>query len=282
MVVIISIDGCRPDAIRQSSTPNLDQMVKDGSHTWTARTVMPSVTLPCHNSMFRSVPPERHGITSNVFTPLARPVPSLFDAAAQHGKTCGMFYNWHQLRDLAEPDSVQVNIMHANANDQSGDTLITEQAITTAKHIDLDFVFLYLGHTDSAGHDFGWMSDEYLDAVSNADRCIGRFVDALIDIRQPLDIIILSDHGGHDRGHGTDSEEDMTIPFIMYGYRCEKNFKINRAVSIMDAAPTAAHLLGIPRPPKWEGTPVLDAIRDTEQSEALKQPQKSFGLESID
>jgi hypothetical protein len=40
---------------------------------------MPSVTLPCHTSMFRGVTPERHGITTNTWTPQVRPVPSIID-----------------------------------------------------------------------------------------------------------------------------------------------------------------------------------------------------------
>ena len=44
-------------------------------------------------------------------------------------------------------------------------------------------------------------------------------------VKLPLRILLLwftADHGGHDRTHGTDSPEDMTIPFIIKG----KNFKV--------------------------------------------------------
>ena len=42
-----------------------------------------------------------------------------------------------------------------------------------------------------------------------------------------LPLWFTADHGGHDRTHGTDSPEDMTIPFIIKG----KNFKVGEKIS---------------------------------------------------
>lgn len=67
-----------------------------------------------------------------------------------------------------------------------------------------------------------------------------------------LPLWFTADHGGHDRTHGTDSPEDMTIPFIIKG----KNFKVGEKlenVSIKDIAPTVAKLLDIAPDQAWEG-----------------------------
>ena len=40
---------------------------------------MPSVTLPCHMSLFHSVDPDRHGITTNGYVPQVRPIKGMFD-----------------------------------------------------------------------------------------------------------------------------------------------------------------------------------------------------------
>lgn len=282
MVVLVSIDGCRPDALRHAATPNIDQMVKDGSVRWDARTVSPTISLPCHNSMVRSVPPSKHGITTDTFTPLARPVPSLFDVAAESGKTCGMFYNWPQLRDLAEPASVSASVMYANSHDQNGDATITDVAIASVKENELDFIFLSLGHTDWSGHEYGWMSDEYLEAINRADLCVGRMANALIELKKPIDIVLVSSHGGHDQSHGTNAPEDVTVPFLMWGYRCEKGFAIDRDVSIMDVAPTCAYLMEVPVHRSWEGVAVLEAIRDTPQSEMHHHTHHVYGLTEDD
>ena len=47
-VILISIDGMRPDGVMQCGNPFVEDMMRLGSYTLTARTVLPSVTLPCH------------------------------------------------------------------------------------------------------------------------------------------------------------------------------------------------------------------------------------------
>ena len=67
-----------------------------------------------------------------------------------------------------------------------------------------------------------------------------------------LPLWFTADHDGHDRTHGTDSPEDMTIPFIIKG----KDFKVGEKlenVSIKDIAPTVAKLLDIAPDQAWEG-----------------------------
>ena len=63
-VILISIDGMRPDGLIKCKNPYVDELKEIASYTFDARTVFPSVTLPCHMSMFHSVPPERHGTTT--------------------------------------------------------------------------------------------------------------------------------------------------------------------------------------------------------------------------
>ena len=64
-VILMCIDGMRPDGFLQCGNPFIEEMMKLGSYSLESRTVFPSCTLPCHMSMFHSVPPERHGILSS-------------------------------------------------------------------------------------------------------------------------------------------------------------------------------------------------------------------------
>ena len=104
--ILVMIDGLRPDALDQIDCPNLRSLIARGASTLTARSVMPSVTLPCHTSIFHSVPPTRHGITVNVWTPMARPLPGLVDVAKDAGKRCSFIYNWEPLRDVSRPEKL--------------------------------------------------------------------------------------------------------------------------------------------------------------------------------
>jgi predicted AlkP superfamily phosphohydrolase/phosphomutase len=55
-VILISIDGMRPDGLKQCNNSYVEKLTKIASYTFDARTVYPPVTLPCHFSMFFSVP----------------------------------------------------------------------------------------------------------------------------------------------------------------------------------------------------------------------------------
>ena len=88
-VIIISIDGMRPDGLIKCKNPYVDELKEIASYTFDARTVFPSVTLPCHMSMFHSVPPERHGTTTNTYMPQVRPINCSNKPLI--GRTCGIY-----------------------------------------------------------------------------------------------------------------------------------------------------------------------------------------------
>jgi predicted AlkP superfamily pyrophosphatase or phosphodiesterase len=58
-VVFIVLDGVRRDAIMTANCPTLNSLRERGSSTMQALSVVPSITLPCHMSVFHSVPPTR-------------------------------------------------------------------------------------------------------------------------------------------------------------------------------------------------------------------------------
>ena len=63
--VLLLVDGLRPDVLTGCGNPLAQQLIQQSYATLQARTVMPSVTLPCHMSLFHSVVPERHGVLTN-------------------------------------------------------------------------------------------------------------------------------------------------------------------------------------------------------------------------
>jgi predicted AlkP superfamily pyrophosphatase or phosphodiesterase len=178
----------------------------------------------------------------------------LFDVATRAGKRCGAFFNWGPLRDLYDPESVAVSVYVRDAHRPEGDVRVAEAACSALS--DLDFAFVYFGYVDECGHEHGWMSDEYIEAVENADRCVA----AVLGAASNPTVLLLSDHGGHERTHGTDSPEDMTIPFILSGPGIHENVNISDEVRIFDAPPTLAHLLGITSPREWDGKLVRQAL----------------------
>ena len=68
--VLLIVDGLRPDALTSVFLSNFAALRARGATTLRASSVMPTITLPCHVSLFHSVPPTRHGITTNVWMPM--------------------------------------------------------------------------------------------------------------------------------------------------------------------------------------------------------------------
>lgn len=249
-VVFVMLDGVRPDAITMADCPTLNSIREHGSSTMEARSVMPSITLPCHISIFHSVPPTRHGITSNVFVPMARPLPGIVEMVRASEKRAVFFYNWEQLRDLARPGNVHYAFFRDSSYDPSGDDEIVSKAAEFIPREKPEFAFIYIGTVDTTGHDHGWMSDRYLRQLEHVDSLLGGLFDSLPEEHTS---IIHSDHGGHERSHGTDSDEDVTIPWMAIGPNIKKGYTIQSRVSLLDTAPTIARLLEIKPHHEWEG-----------------------------
>jgi len=263
-VLLCSIDGMRPDALKMADTPFIDSLAAGGAATWTARTVMPSCTLPCHTSMLRGVDSTFHGITDNTFHQLVRPIPSLIDVAHDQGKKTGFFYNWEQLRDLAAPGKLSISSMYGDAFSALGDTRVADAAIAALDLLELDFIFVYFGWTDECAHIHGWMSEPYLEAIGHADVCLKRVVDAVTNHVSDgnLTVLVTSDHGGHDRTHGTDRDEDMLVPWILNGPGVKRGWEIKGPVRIFDTCVTLAAVMGLPSSSYWEGSIISEAFID--------------------
>jgi len=249
-VVLILVDGMRPDGLLKCGHPFVEELLQKSAHDLKAQTVFPSITLPCHMSLFHSVTPQRHGILSNTYVPQVRPVDGLMDQLNKFDKKCASFITWENLRDLSRPDHLHTCLCMNLHKMEDTDRKITDKATDYIKEEEPDFLFLYLGDTDEAGgHDNGWMSDIYLQVVNKAIGCIEK---VYRNLPEGYTMIVIADHGGHDRSHGTDMPEDMTIPVCICGPKFEEGREMT-GTSILDIAPTVAKLLGVPRVKEWEG-----------------------------
>lgn len=257
-VILVLFDGMRADVPDKCENKFLYNLKEKATTCYKSQTVIPSVTLPCHTSLFLSVDPERHGITNNIWMAQVRPIDSIFDVVAAAGGKCAMVHDWLQLRDLAKPKSLHFDYYRSFAKKPLEDTVFTEKKMTDVaidyiKEEMPDFIFIYYAYSDEAGHKYGWMTDEYISAISSEVTQLERLVNEFGD---DYHIIVTADHGGHDRTHGTTMPEDMTIPITFFGKSFEAGRELD-ACSIKDIAPTVTTLLGIEPADEWEGKSVI-------------------------
>ncbi len=255
-VVIISIDGLRPDALDRANTPVLDDLRTVGAYHPAAQAVLPSVTLVNHASMLSGMSPEKHGIDWNLYDPDLGKVngPTLFTVARDHGLTTAMVVGKPKLEHLVLPGSVDSYVYAGFL-----DVQVVDQAVGVIEAGLPDILFIHLPDVDSAGHATGWMSAGQFLAISHTDGLIGQVVEAL-RLGQYLEstlLIVTSDHGGVDKAHGGDSPEERHVPWLAVGPGVPSGLTLTDDIMMYDTAATALYALNIPIPDGWDGRPVL-------------------------
>ena len=255
-VVLILVDGMRSDSMQPTKHPFYQQLIAHSSYSLKVRTVMPSVTLPCHMSLFHSVTPERHGIRSNTYAIQPNQVKDICKVLREQGKKSGMFFSWEELRDLTRPGTLAVSefINGDIFSYEKANKILTDRVIARIHSGNLpDFTFLYLGWVDEAGHRHGWMGPQYLKAVNGSIDCIQRVAENLPDDHL---LVVTADHGGHDRTHGLNIPEDMIIPVFFY-HKSFSSQMLSGEPSIMDIAPSIVSLMNCKPDPQWQGKTLL-------------------------
>jgi predicted AlkP superfamily pyrophosphatase or phosphodiesterase len=264
-VIVVSVDGLRPDAIAHFGARNLTRMIQEGSASLTARTILPSKTLPAHTSMLTGAEPEVHGVFWNESEMDAHgyiETPTIFATAHAAGLRTAAFFSKSKFEHLAAPETLDhVRFPRGLGKDLASKTMDAVQAYLMRERPNL--MFVHLADADYAGHTLGWMSRPYGWAVQAVDREIGEL---LLSADRAFGagnytVIVTADHGGHDRDHGTDDPRDVLIPWIAWGQGVEAGETLPDGIRTMDTAATALALLGLGVSEELAGTPVAAAFR---------------------
>src|SRR4051794_12689076 len=74
-ILIISVDGMRPDLMLRAKTPNIHALFEGGAYSFWARTTPHAITLPSHVSMLTGCIPRHHEVEWNIDLPSAEKWP---------------------------------------------------------------------------------------------------------------------------------------------------------------------------------------------------------------
>lgn len=269
-VIVISIDGLRPDAIEKYDAHTIKRLMHEGRYSLTAQTITESLTLPSHTSMLTGVGADVHGVTWNSDKTKELgyvKVPTIFSLAHASGFTTAAFFSKTKFHHLEIPGTLD----YSRSPKGGRDPMFSEERVT-------GYVGDYLGHAsplpnlmfvhimepDFVGHQFGWMGYMYGQAVREADLGIARVLkeaDAHFG-RGNYTVILTADHGGHGKSHGTTDPRDMTIPWIVWGAGVQPGDTLS-GIKTMDTAATVLWLLGVDAPKNWVGRPISNAFSAT-------------------
>ena len=264
-VLVIGIDGIRPDVLAEVETPNLDALIAEGFYSAEARTRYPTYSGPGWSSMLNGVWLVKHGVTNNSF----------------HGDQYDRYPDFLTRIETARPEletaivadwlPIVAAISHrpivSDAVDhkmildgyelgwQEADAESVRRILPILREGEADATFVYIGNADETSHQAGGIGEPYRAAIREADRLVGRL---MTEIRaRPTydeeDWLILSstDHGRLEGGgHGGDSEIEKTIYFLASGPSVDRAWT-GGTPEIVDVAVTALAHLGIEIDPRW-------------------------------
>ncbi len=257
-VLIISVDGLRPDVLLRADTPNMHRLYQTGSFTFWAKTTAQSITLPSHVSMLTGVTPEAHAILWNADMPFSEPVypavPTLFELAKRGHYTTGLAAGKHKFIVFDKPGALDWKYIADTSTSKDSD--VTDQAVKIIQEHSPNLMFVHLPENDNVGHALGWGSDAQLATVAQADVCIGRILAAekAANLLDSTIIILTADHGGAGRTHGPEDPRSRSIPWIINGPGVRKNLDLTLMghdydVQTFDTFATTCAILGLHWPP---------------------------------
>ena len=266
-IVLISVDGLRPDLALRANMPVLRRMLSEGSYTFWAKTTEVSVTLPSHTSMVTGVTPRTHGVTWNDDLAPDRKiypkVPTVMELARRAGYVTAMVAGKSKFVTLAKPGTLTYSFMPDRKTGIVSNEVVLSQAEDIIRQHQPDLLFIHFPDVDSAGHESGWGSPQQIAAVEKTDAALGIVFSALerANIRKSTIVILSADHGGAGLSHGPDDTRSRHIPWIIVGPGVRRGFDLTRIetldVHTEDTAATILYLLGLPRGSYLEGRAVV-------------------------
>ncbi|MEO8633860.1 MAG: alkaline phosphatase family protein [Gemmatimonadales bacterium] len=264
-MVLVVLDGLRPDAITREAMPNLHGIARSGWQAADALTVRPSVTVAALSSRATGVSPAVHGFTSPASAPVGRitslrPLPLELRRLGVETTVLipqlGGAARWLAAALLrlggvgrlvtAEPSPAQ--LMDAAVHQLAGSP-------------NRELMVLYLNDADVAGHAWGWMSAPYLQAVAALDRALGQ----LVPFAQEPDTLLIptADHGGGGvlaQDHDHPPPVNDRIPLILAGGRVMPGLVTDEPVRLLDIPPTVLNCFGGSAPAAYEGRAIHEAF----------------------
>ena len=263
-VIFIGLDGWGSYSVDKAEMPNVKKLMKEGCYTLQKRTVLPSSSAVNWASMFMGAGPELHGYTTwGSQTPdLPSRVlnknnyfPNIFNMLRENAPEAeiGAIYEWEGIKYLV--DSLSLNYYTHMPNQNKLNTALTGAAVEYIKDKKPTFAAFIYDSPDDVGHADGHDTPSYYNKMKELDDQVGEIINAMKEagIYDNSIIIITSDHGGIDKGHGGITMMEMETPFIIAGEGIQQGGEFQESMMQFDIAPTIADIFQLEVPQVWVG-----------------------------
>ncbi len=205
-VVILGIDGAGA-FFDNADTPNMDKIFAENSFV-SHRAWAEDVTSSAQNwmSILTGVAFENHGIDNGIAATVERTssekYPTVFRTVRENMPNAELasICNWNPINF-----GIIENDVGVSKDTGENDDVVCDKVVDYLKLNTPQVLFVQFDNVDHVGHDKGFGSKPFIEAINTADGYIGRIYSALEE-KGALDdtlFIVVSDHGGtRSGGHG--------------------------------------------------------------------------------
>lgn len=250
-LLLIGIDGLRPDALLSVRAPNLRALIRGGAFAPDA--VADSITRsgPGWASVLTGVWHGKHGVLDNEIGVYQGDLYPAFFKRMKESRPdlyLACIVNWAPIRDRLMPG---LDLALAPENDDS----VAAMGRRLLLRGNPDALFLHFDSPDYAGHKYGFsrFSPPYRRAIERADAQVGKILEALRArpgyFGEDWLILVTTDHGGSWRHHGEDIPAHRKVFLIVSGDQAVRGTV--KGASLVDLAPTAMAFMGMEVDPRW-------------------------------
>ncbi|MEM7434338.1 MAG: alkaline phosphatase family protein [Myxococcota bacterium] len=267
-VLVLGIDGLRPDALQAASTPAIDALIGAATTTYNAvaggelgtPTEQRTLSGPGWSSILTGVWVDKHGVEFNTFEGSRFDRYPHFYARIREidpSAYLSSFATWSPIHEeILGQDGADVVFSPGAQSSLAGDTAVTAEVVAHLDLEDPDVVFVHLDNPDAAGHSsaFSPESSPYISAIEGADRQVGDMIAAVRArsrfAREDWLFIVVTDHGGAGNLHGGQSMEERTVPMIVSRTAGEA-VTVGEGPGHVAVPPTVFEHLGLRVDPGW-------------------------------
>ena len=248
-VLLIGIDGCRPDVLKIANTPNIDKLINNGiffDNALSSINNQPTRSGPGWTSLLTGVWFDKHSVKDNLFKNVDNSKIVTFDElltkSSLNIKT-SVLTMWNPIITKIF-DKELFFTSHVDTYDGSIIIESKEHILNTKS----DIIFVHIDNADLAGHLYGYSLEgkKYINAIEEIDSYVGILTQSL-KLRKEYKneewlIIVSSDHGGRKKfllggTHGGQTDEEILIPIILYGKNINRIHNTGQTY-IVDIVPT--------------------------------------------
>ncbi len=265
--LVIGVDGLLVEGLQQATTPTLDSLITDGAVTYDAfaggelgtPTEQPTLSGPGWSSILTGVWVDKHGVTDNGFEGARYDeYPHFFVRLREQNPDAYLssFVSWQFINFvILEGEDYAFTPLVPTAAE--GDAAVTAAVVEHMEAQTPDVVFVHLDEVDHIGHTEGYspMVPAYLAAIEMIDAQIGQMLDAVrarpTYATEDWLVLVTTDHGGVDKGHGGQTDEEREIPTIASGESVQNGQLISPGPGHTAIPPTVMKHLGLSIDPAW-------------------------------